>query len=404
MSRFDLNDARDFQALTLGSVAGVLQTLSLLGRDPSKWDILEGSYNGVLFHVFQSKSAYQAGLSQISDTGGRRKVKYQYPYKDGQTTDDLGRLPESFEIEVLIHGNRYMQGFSALLRELNKPTPGDLVHPVRGKIRCVPENYQVTHSSDSRKAVAMRITFIEHNFTIGDIRDFKDTSVKGALSRALEIFAQVNNIITNITGAVLFAKSLRNQIVQGLTDYRNRFGTTLANMNLTFNNRGSADIPGLLPVNQGGTRNPDGTAASTTFTTVLSPSDKFAQIPISEETGTALAVSKITKDVVQLRIDLETQINLIKNGAQGQGALEFYDDILTLKNTAILMQDALEKGIASSRAQIVDFAVPRLMTLREVCFEIGISVERVVELDLLNPDLESTNFLPRDLIIKVPVI
>ena len=404
MSKYDLSDARDFQKLTLGSTAGVLQTLALAGRNPAEWDILEGSYNGVLFHVFQSKTGYQAGLSQIQDTGGRRKVKYMFPYKDGQTTDDLGRKPETFDVEVMLHGQRYMKAFKALKAELDKPTPGDLIHPVRGSVRCVPEDYSIIHKYDANQALLLRVTFAEHNFTIGDIRDLKDTSVKGALSRALDAFSTLDRVLTNITGAALFVRSLRVQIGQGITDYKNRFGKTLTSMNSTFNTRGSADIPGLLPVNEGGIRNSDGTLSSNTFPTVTSPSDKFSSAQITEVQSTALAVNQITKDVVSMREDLSDIIDLIMGGANGQGALEFHDDILDLKNTAILLQDVLETGIQSSRAQIVEYVTPREMTLREVAFINGLEVGRVTELDLLNPDLESTNIIVKNTRLKVPVV
>lgn len=403
MSRFDLSQAQDFRAATLGSVAAITQTLALAGRDPSKWDILEGAYNGVLFHVFQSKTAYQAELPRISDRGGRRKVKYKFPYKDGQTTDDLGREPESFDIEVLFHGNRYMQGFVALKAELDKPTPGTLVHPVRGNIKCVPETYEITHESQSRKALLLRVTFTEHNFTIGDLRDFRDTSVKGALSRALDAFAFIDTAITNVLGVALFARSLQNQINQSLTAYRNQFGVTLTSLNSLFNKNSSIDIPGLLPVNDGGNSNPNGTLSSTNFTVVTSPNDVISQVNLSQTTTTALAVNKITKDVIALRQSLAAIIALIENGANGQGALEFHDDVVNLKQTAILMQDALETGIASSQAQIISYVTPRDMSLREVAFANGLEVDRVVDLDLLNPGLDSINLIFKGTTVQVPV-
>lgn len=403
MSRFDLSKAQDFRAATLGSAAGVLQTLALAGRDPSKWDILEGSYNNVLFHVFQSKTTYQAEMPKISDRGGRRKVKYKYPYKDGQTTDDLGREAESFDIEVLFHGPRYMEGFTALKKELDKPTPGTLVHPVRGNIKCVYETHEIVHESQSRMALMIRVTFIEHNFTIGDLRDFKDTSVKGALSRALDAFSAIDTAITNVLGVAIFANSLKNQINQDLTDYKNQFGTTLTNLNQIFNKNSSSDIPGLLPVNDGGNRNVNGTLASTNFTVATSPNDVISSITISDTTETALAVNKITKDVVTLRQSLSVIIEEMSDAANGQGALELYDDILALKNTAILMQDALETGVASSQAQVISYTTPRDMSLREVAFLNGLEVDRVVDLDLLNPQLDSINLLFKGTIVQVPV-
>ena len=86
MSKLDLNKPLDFARATMGDLGAVLQTFT--GQDAGDWDIQEASYNNVVFHVFASKQIYNGAISQINDSGGRRKVKYQFPYQDGQTTDD----------------------------------------------------------------------------------------------------------------------------------------------------------------------------------------------------------------------------------------------------------------------------------------------------------------------------
>lgn len=407
MSKFDLSNAQSFQAATLGSAAGILQTIALLGRDPTKWDLVEGAYssNGntpVLFHIFKSQTQYQAELPKISDRGGRRKAKYKFPYKDGQTTDDLGREPESFDIEVLFHGPKYLQGFTALKAQLDNPKPGTLIHPVRGNIPCVAETYEITHESDQMFALTMRVTFIEHNFTIGTIRSTKDTSVKGFLSSALSALSTVQNAITNVIGVALFANSLKNQITQALTNYQNQFGTTLSNLNSVFNTNSSTDIPGLVPVNNGGNINPDGTLANTNFLVATSPNSLVSSATLTQQAQTALAVKNVTNQVIEIRQQLSSLITLISSGAGGLGALLMYNDILNLKNTAIQMQYALEAGIASSNATIVAYTVPIVMSLREVAFANGLNVDRVTDLNILNPDIDSTNYILPGTIIQVP--
>lgn len=397
MSNLDLSKAGDFQRATLGAGAAILQTIELAGRDPAKWDLKEASFNGKLFHVFVSKSPFNAALSKVQDQGGRRKAKYLYPYVDGQTTDDLGRKPETFTVDVMIFGNRYLEGFSALLEEFNKPTPGDFIHPVRGTTTCVVEDYTVTHAHESRKAVQMTITFTEHNFTIGKIEIKEDKSVKGALSKALEALSTINNVLTNITGAVFFAKSLRNQISQAITEYQQQFRDNLVNMNRTFNNRGNADIPGLVPANLGG-------QSGDRFEVVESPVQSIAVAEAQKTANTALAVEHIKKDVINSRLTLKSALDLISNGNDGQGSLEFYDEIIQLKQTGIDLQDVLEKGIASSQARVINYMIPHTMSLREAAFLNGLSVNDVESLEILNPEILSTNFVPKDSVIKVPIL
>lgn len=391
MSRFDINQLGDFQRLTLGSAAAITQTLLGAGRNPEEWDILEGSYNGVIFHVFQSKATYQGALRQVRDTRGRRKVKYRFPYRDGQTTDDLGRTPSTFSMEVLIHGNHYLDGLQALLDELDKPTPGDLIHPVFGSMVVAVEDFEIVHESGQRKAAEMKIVFIEHNFTIGNLEDVVDTSVKGALAFALSAFAAIDAAITNITGAAIFALSLRRQILQALQEYKLAYSDTLQQLNKNFNTRGSSDIPGLLPTNKGGTGTP---GTGTTFPLAGEPIDDNATNVIP-----ALAASEMTKLVNQRRAELAAILaSMIAVDPLGQ-----HDTILGLKNTAISMQDVLEKGIASSKARVIDFITPRDMSLREVAFANSLAANKSIEIAQLNPALDSVNLVVVGTTVRVPI-
>lgn len=395
MSRFDLNDAGDFARLTLGNVGGVLQDLALAGRSPGEWDILEGSYNGVLFHVVKSKSPWQGALSQVQDSGGRRKVKYQFPYRDGQTTDDLGRKPNSFSMDILIYGNRYLQGLKKIIAEFDKPTPGTLIHPIRGSMKVVVEDFEIIHASDKRKAAAIRVTFLEHNFTIGDIREGKDTSVKGALARALDFIATLENAILQVQGVAKFAQTVKNRIAGAIEDFNAGYATTLTNINVNLNSRGATDIPAILPVNNGGLRNEDGTLASETELTVLASADE------DQPVVAAIAAEDLRKQVNSRRAEVAAIIDDILD--QGEDALELHQTILDLKQAAVNLQEALETGVASSQAQVIDFIVPRTMSLREVAFINGIDVNRVGEIDLLNIELGSTNLVERGTSVRVPI-
>jgi len=402
MPKLDISKAADFNVITQGAFGATLGLFG--GQDPRLWDLKEGSYNGVIFHVFSSKTSWQGALSRAQGSGGRRKAVYKYPYRDGQTTDDLGRKGNTFDMDILIFGLHYMEGYRALLAEFDKPTPGKLVHPVRGEITCVVDEYTETHESGTRKAVALQVKFIEHNFTIGNIRQLKDSTVKGALSAALKIFNIINAAAAKIEGAVLLARGVKNLLNSYLATYNKNNASTLTQMNSTFNSKGgSADIPGLLPTEFGGIRNSDGTTSSDTFKTVSTPSDPFNAVPVdalSQDVLVATAVNNLTKQVIARRDELSQIINTIYDNG---GALELYDTVVELKQTAVLLQDVLEKGVASSQARVIDYQVPRVMSLREVAFANGVDVNRVQELDLLNPFLLSTNYITPGVVLKIPV-
>lgn len=460
MPKYDLSQAADFSLLTQGALTDAAALFG--GTDPANWDIVEGMYNGVPFHVFQSKDyvpedgpiqplTWQGALSRISDIGGRRKVKYQFPYKDGQTTDDLGKKPTSYELDILIFGPRYLEGLKALLVEFNKPTPGTLTHPVYGDLTCVVDDLTFTHQSEQRKAVSLRATFIEHNFTVGDISELGDDSnIKSALSKALAVFATVDAAINKVVGAVLLATGVKNLLVQYLNIYKQSQAQALTQMNLTFNSKGgSSDIPALLPVNLGGTgvattsnggvvtvatapnsakqaalgstssfattgKGDPGNASKTgavsvtttsTFPLLVSGSDPFNGIPaaqlaqLSQTTVAAISAAAATKAVAIIFTQLGSIISTIEtNGAY----LELFDTIISMRQTAVLLQTVLETGIASSNARLIQYTTPRLMSLREVGWANGIPPDRVQELDILNPKLLSINQIAIGTILQVP--
>jgi hypothetical protein len=434
MPRFDISQAADFSRLTQGTLGNLTSLFG--GRNPDEWDIVEASYNGIKFHVFQlstifnsaEKVRWDGALSRVTDYGGRRKVKYQFPYKDGQTTDDLGRAPGSFEMEAVIHGPRYMEGYNALMAEFDKPQAGLLVHPVRGEITCAIDKVDITHRNDMRKAMELRLTFIEHNFTIGDVRALSDDSVKGALAAALAVFKAIDKAITTVEGAQLLARGLKNLVKSYLAVFKLNSAKTLTLMNQTFNAKGgSADIPSLLPVNLGGTSTAtDATggpaagsalAAATAnasnesgativsdgnFIVVRSVSDPFNGVPVDQLSGNALlatAVPQLAKQVQALRDQVALIITTISNAG---AALELFDTVLDMRQSVVLIQEVLEKGVASSNVRVVDYTTPRVMSLREVAFANNIDVNRVEELDILNPQLLSVNHIESGVVVKVP--
>lgn len=404
MSKYDFNKQADFARATLGDVRGILEGLA--GRDPNKWDLQEGAYNNILFHVFQSASEYQAGLQSVQDQGGRRKVKYKFPFRDGQTTNDLGAQPETFEVEVLLHGARYLEGYRLLMQEFNKPTPGNLTHPVRGIITVVPETWSITHSSETRKALILRVTFIQHSFTISNVvEQVQKKTTKSALSKALDAFGAIDGLLGRIGAYSRLALSTRQTLIQALQEYKNGYANVLGRMNTTFNQGSSADIPGLLPVQQGGLLGVDGQLTSDTFQ-VLTTSERFNSVPVQQINAevTVTSVDDLAKQVNASRAEVAGIISDIKQADGGMGALEFYDDLLALKQSAVDLQEVLEAGIASSQAQVVNFIAPRIMSIREVAFEAGIPVDRVDEISLLNQDLSSVNCIEKGTQIRVPII
>lgn len=404
MSRFDLANPADFARITLTDASQAAQALSQLTGE-SEWLIQEGSYQAsdsnapVLFHVFETKTGYQAALPSITDTGGRRKVKYIYPYRDGQTTNDLGRKPLQFSFDVVFHGNNYLEAFKRVLNEMDRPTPGKMIHPIMGTFQCVMEDYQVTHSNDQRKALTVRFTMVEHNYDIGSLRDLGEIKTfKKTLTDATTVFTFLDDAISAINNALNLPQLIKNSIVESIRVYSDRFGKILNKMNTLFNSGGSTtDIPNLNPTNA-----EDG--SNDTFPTITT--DPLSNVPetvVSPTVIAAVAVDDAQKDIVISRNEMTDIIKTLSATNDGQGALDFFDQIINLKQSIVLQQEAFEAGVKSSKTRIVEFTVPREMSIREVAFLNGIPLDNISDLDIINPQLESVNLIAAGIVLKVPV-
>ena len=192
------------------------------------------------------------------------------PYEDGQTTDDMGRRGEDFDIDVVFFGPRYKSGMLAFLAQVQRPQPGTLIHPVRGSVRCGMETYSLIHSHDAKQAVVMRVRFTEHNFDVAKL-DIKSIakSVKGRLSGAIAALQKVGQAIETVRAAVLLVVSIRRDIERKSKKFKNYVQGFLVDANATFNPGSSADLPGIVPVHQGGLAAPvtDATTSSSTART-----------------------------------------------------------------------------------------------------------------------------------------
>ncbi len=434
MSNFDLNNPLDFARATLSPALLVLSEIT--GLNPENWDIIESSFisnltlqrnpaaKPVKFLIFQSSSTYQAGMSTVSDSGGRRKVKFQFPYRDGQTTDDLGRKAETFDLDVLIYGNDYKDGLRALLAECAQPSPGVLQHPVRGQLAVAIEDYELVHTHESRKAVAIKIKFIEHTFTLTTLSEVTAgggvSSIKTALIAALNAAKLINGVITKVQSTIIAARQIKNAINLALNGYNTNYTANLQRLNKTFNPGSSSDLPTLLPVNEGGVGTPSGGVSQETFPLSAPLNDPFNGFPPpqDQELIQAVATSQAVDQVNALRaqvsaliaaleavtpFDIGESVNDSVAGLQPVGSLVFYQEILDLKNTALLMQDVLETGIASSRARIVKYTVPRVMSIREAAFAAGLSADLSYQIELLNPFLLSSNYIAAGTVLEIPV-
>lgn len=412
------NAPSQLAGLTVGALSNILSNFG--GSSVAQWDIDEASYISnatkqsnpnalpAVFHVFQSQQPFKAGLASVNDNYGRRKVKYMFPYKDGQASDDLGKKPAEYTFDVLIHGPNYLQGLSGLVNELSQATPGVLTHPIFGDIDVIVEDYTLLHHAEERLAVHLQLKFSENSFTIQDAFDVSASNNKSftsAISKVLSAFEKIQNLASAVSANLQAASTLRQQVLQGVNDFQSFYAQTAGQINAAFNPN-PASIPTLFPVNLGGVQNPDGTVVNPPVTGGLSPNDPFANVPVSQlsqAAQTALAVQTTQKSLQNTWNNGAALIAQLESTLNGQGALRFHDNIQDIKQTLLDLESSIKAGLASSRFKVFQYQLPWEMSAREVCFANNISLDNVSEIAILNPFIESTNAIPKGTILTVAV-
>ncbi len=108
------------------------------------------SFRGVKFHVENAEFG-----------GGRRTVEHEYPLRDDPFVEDLGRKARSFPVEGYVVGDEYIAARDALITELEKSGPGELVHPYFGTRRVAVVSFRVRESVDRGGMSQISIEFVE---------------------------------------------------------------------------------------------------------------------------------------------------------------------------------------------------------------------------------------------------
>lgn len=109
----------------------------------------QASFRGVTFQVDTS-----------TDYVGREKVLREYPFQDLPTIQDMGGVSKPGSFSAYVFGEDCFERRDALIRALNKPGAGDLVHPWMGLMRVeIIGAVPVRHSTQEGGVVRFDIEF-----------------------------------------------------------------------------------------------------------------------------------------------------------------------------------------------------------------------------------------------------
>lgn len=114
-------------------------------------NLRSASFRGVAFEV-----------DSATLTAGRRLARHEYPQRDEPFLEDMGKKAREYRIDAFIIGPDYMQGRDQLLDALEKPGPGQLVHPYYGTLKVtVTGQCQLTESTNFGGMAKVSIEMVE---------------------------------------------------------------------------------------------------------------------------------------------------------------------------------------------------------------------------------------------------
>lgn len=172
-------------------------------------ELRPASFRGVRFDV-----------DSRSITVGRRIALHEYPQRDIPYGEDMGRKARRYRVDAFLIGPDYASRRDQLIAALERPGPGQLVHPDYGTLMViVPDDAEITQTREEIGKAAFSLTFIEAG-EAGQPSVVQDTS--GALDAAADasIAAEVERFASsfNVSGSSALQEAAAKDIGSILAD------------------------------------------------------------------------------------------------------------------------------------------------------------------------------------------
>lgn len=112
--------------------------------------LLDASFRGVPIQVVEESLQAQRALAE-----------HGTPFKDGDSVRDLGRGARRFQMQVVVFGVNYELELQNILRALDTPGPGELIHPIYGSLSVVTQTWEVKHNAEGPDSALVSLLFLE---------------------------------------------------------------------------------------------------------------------------------------------------------------------------------------------------------------------------------------------------
>lgn len=109
------------------------------------------SFRGVPFNVEEEEGTF-----------GRRVQTHEYPGRDKPYSEDLGRTTRRFNVSAYLIGDDYFDQRDRLIKAVETPGPGTLVHPFYGEmVICIDGDVRVSHSNSAKRMCQVSFNVVE---------------------------------------------------------------------------------------------------------------------------------------------------------------------------------------------------------------------------------------------------
>ena len=414
-------------------ITDVFSDLSALSNPygtPSQgqWNLARGVYttkisNKSMIFFYEKKDpifTQHTAIDQITDSGGRRIAKYEYPYRDGQRLTDLGRKGETFTMNIKFHGLQYQTKLKEFLNVLvNSNEQAVVTHPVRGAVTARYSTHEFVHRYDEWNAVTIKVTFEEDNTdTLAQTnvqQASQDSAIRNALQNLVNAQATISADISAVSALLKLPSSIIAAMQLRLTSLTNQISGLIGQLGATFSS--NTTIQGLAAsaakTTGGITSLSSGTATSvaagTSVTSTLPPVfqvgfDATTQAAINTQLANFIAANTISPQQAvyyanQARAAISVAIAEINTNMGNSG----YDIMVQYRGLAVSIQQAVEASLAASQSLVTIYTLQTPMSLRQVAFANGLTADDQNTIEALNPYLSSVNYIPAGTQVTVPV-
>lgn len=130
-----------------------------------------------------SYKGFRFVYSEIRTAGGQKTASHEFPGSDRRSVQDLGRLPDTFVVAAIVHGDDYIADVARFKQILNEGGFGDFVHPTQGTFRVKCTGHTLNESDADHGRAKFEINF---STASPDIQPVATLSNQGGISRQAE--------------------------------------------------------------------------------------------------------------------------------------------------------------------------------------------------------------------------